>query len=374
MVNENSRCKCDSYLARMSPCWFLKILCPSAIPALYVKNSDINRILKLDDETETTVDCIVALASQLKNSRKKKQWNGVKELCKWFQACFWFVLIAAFGTLMFRGIEQTPWNEFIAENEARKAVAQNSLPIMDRLEEIITALETAGGYDNLVTKIDYVYTNYSQTSLWSEVEIFAREPSLFKNPWDINGGLYFCLSIATTIGYGNFTPRTDLGKAMVIPYSIVAIISLIWFLKRNIRVFRHFWCEDSSNIIRRAHITILCVILYLALTGVVYQFLEEEWNYLDSIYFSWVTTTTIGFGDYYPDYSSPSMAGEFIMLFVALQFFTFMVETVGYLLQWAELDEGNLELGYVRDDIFSQEEEASIELVHQRKTNRSWFV
>jgi len=335
---------------------------PSSPPSLYIKNSEVSRILKLEEDTQTNVNTIIALAAQLKDTRRNKQWSKAREFCQWLQACFWFVLIAVFGTLMFAAIERSKWDDFIAENEISKALIESSLPIKDRIDEIITALENAGGHDDLVTDIQIVYNNYSNTSLWDEVEIFTPDPSLFENPWHFTGGLYFCFSIATTIGYGNFTPMTDLGKALVIPYSVLAILSLLWFLKQNMSVFRHYCCTDFSNGLVRTGITVLMLVAYLALTGLIYQSLEEEWSYLDSIYFSWVTTSTIGFGDYFPDHNSSTMVGQFFMLFIALQFLTYLSDTVGCLIRWFDLDDSNDWLEVNEDDLQEKQQETGVEM------------
>jgi len=264
---------------------------------------------------------------------------------------------------MFAAIERSQWDDFIAENEASKAVIEKSLPIMDRVEEIIMALENATGHDDLVSDIQNVYNNYSNGSLWGQVEIFTTEPSLFHNPWDFSGGLYFCFSIATTIGYGNFTPMTDIGKALVIPYSVFAILSLLWFLKQNMSVFRHFCCLNRDSVLYRTGLTVLALLAYLILTGLVYQSLEEEWSFLEGIYFSWVTTSTIGFGDYFPDHNSSTMVGQFFMLFIALQFLTYLSDTIGYLIHWFDDDDCKDWLDEIDEDLLQmKQEETAIEM------------
>lgn len=41
--------------------------------------------------------------------------------------------------------------------------------------------------------------------------------------WDFSGACFFCFTAATTIGYGNYTPRTDAGKLLLVFYVIIAI-------------------------------------------------------------------------------------------------------------------------------------------------------
>lgn len=40
------------------------------------------------------------------------------------------------------------------------------------------------------------------------------------------------------------------------------------------------------------------VAVFLLLPAVAFLYIEDNWNYLDSFYFAFITLTTIGFGDY----------------------------------------------------------------------------
>ncbi len=41
---------------------------------------------------------------------------------------------------------------------------------------------------------------------------------------------------------------------------------------------------------------------------------KEQWNKIDALYFSFITATTVGYGDYKPN----SIAGKFMAIFIAL--------------------------------------------------------
>jgi len=48
----------------------------------------------------------------------------------------------------------------------------------------------------------------------------------------------------------------------------------------------------------RSKFTYAGFIVFMILPAVVFWYIEDGWTYLDSLYFSFVTLTTVGFGDY----------------------------------------------------------------------------
>ncbi|KFD54796.1 hypothetical protein M514_04230 [Trichuris suis] len=158
-----------------------------------------------------------------------------------------------------------------------------------------------------------------------------------KSSWDFFGSFYFVSTIVTTIGFGMTTPRTSLGKGLVIVYGFVGCSSsvlffnlflerILTFLSYLCRVGRSAWRrrrrlssfpseqtresveKDEDDDIRsyasdwRPNLYFFWVGLLLlsctmiTLAALLYTY-AEEWSYLEAVYFCFVSFATIGFGD-----------------------------------------------------------------------------
>jgi potassium channel subfamily K len=150
--------------------------------------------------------------------------------------------------------------------------------------------------------------------------------------WPIIDSLYFAVVTFTTVGYGDMSPHTDMGRLFVIFFAIYGILILGFFIsvvgeividaqdaavasarkKASKKVLRMFSSDSVSESLKNKpkekslfrellevlikEIPILVAISLVAiLIGAV-----EGWSIIKSLYFCVITSTTIGFGDLTP--------------------------------------------------------------------------
>ncbi|CAB1416780.1 unnamed protein product [Pleuronectes platessa] len=130
-----------------------------------------------------------------------------------------------------------------------------------------------------------------------------------RNTWDWVNSVVFAATIVTTIGYGNVAPKTEGGRVFCILYGLCGIpLCLVWISELG-SFFGDRAKRLSQVLIRRGvsvkRVQLTCTALFL-LWGVFvhlvippFVFMSMEgWSYLEGIYFSFITLTTVGFGDY----------------------------------------------------------------------------
>nr|XP_033794269.1 potassium channel subfamily K member 17 [Geotrypetes seraphini] len=127
--------------------------------------------------------------------------------------------------------------------------------------------------------------------------------------WKFAGSFFFCVTVVTTIGYGNLSPSTTGGQIFCIFYALVGIpLNLI--LLNRIGQWMSNWVHRCSNVLgkklsRPKTAKVLTSLCALGLGLLLFFFLPplmftsiEDWNYSEGIYYAFITLSTIGFGDY----------------------------------------------------------------------------
>ncbi|CAF1014234.1 unnamed protein product [Adineta steineri] len=130
--------------------------------------------------------------------------------------------------------------------------------------------------------------------------------------WTFPGAFYFSTLVVTLIGYGHTTPKTMGGKIFCMVYTVAgvplnlimfqsagerlnAIISFVLSRIKRLLGFRHHKVSGFELIAVEFGMTTM-----LVLGGSFVFCKQEKWTYFESIYYSFVTFWTIGFGDFVP--------------------------------------------------------------------------
>jgi voltage-gated potassium channel len=329
---------------------------------------------------------------------EQKKRSGRRRLAV-VRALLYFSCVLLLGGAIFSALER--------DNEVRER--QSMAGFLTRMQAALPADEFSELVGFLAIRDDRVAEELHRGVNLSTPEIGSTF-LLAPHDWDFVGAFFFCFTAATTIGYGNYTPRTSGGKAFLVVYAFVAIPACLSafaeisdralehmqqrfrrrmiFEKRIQEAFQAFEAEHSGGLQRaeatkaihvlgytvggsghgdvtteqfehsfaacdldgdgalsldefRAFVLTVApdaavtlelvlskgyVVLLAAATfgvivalstlvyGVFYE--REDWSPLDALYFTIVTFTTIGFGDFSPD----PHPGWFACIFIVVTF------------------------------------------------------
>jgi len=131
------------------------------------------------------------------------------------------------------------------------------------------------------------------------------------------------------LGYGNIVPKTVLGRLFCVFYALFGIPATCLTLKavgdKITELFTRLEITFEKRLLKRSNpqkvetkvaITtiVITVVFLLPLLSLIVKVRHEEWSYIESFYFTFITLSTIGFGDYLPHFDKEF---DYILVFVA---------------------------------------------------------
>ncbi|BFZ07276.1 hypothetical protein BsWGS_10314 [Bradybaena similaris] len=129
--------------------------------------------------------------------------------------------------------------------------------------------------------------------------------------WDIPSAILFCITVISTIGYGNMSPKTWNGQLFCIFYAVIGIPMFATVLvgtgeRLQIPIKKLHkgrpWIKNNAPRDEKLKSIVLLSIgtcLLVFIPSLVFD-VTQNWSYVESVYYTVITLTTVGFGDLVP--------------------------------------------------------------------------
>ncbi|KAM8952945.1 potassium channel subfamily K member 1 [Pelodytes ibericus] len=204
-----------------------------------------------------------------------------------------YVLYLGLGALVFSAVEQ-PYEDLLRRDlyELKRLFLQRytCLP-EEKLEELLVRVLDASNYGVSILN--------NGSGNWN---------------WDFTSALFFVSTVLSTTGYGHTVPLSDGGKTFCIVYSFIGIPFTLLFLsavvqriiiyvtRRPVMYIHLRWgySKQAVAIIHAFCLGFIIVLCFFIIPAAAFSVIEEDWNFLESFYFCFISLSTIGLGDYVP--------------------------------------------------------------------------
>ncbi|GAB0094942.1 open rectifier potassium channel protein 1 [Sergentomyia squamirostris] len=220
---------------------------------------------------------------------------------QWLAMLAFYVSYLFFGASVFYTLEQE------LETERRIQALQDRVDVNELLVEYLVPSNRSLQHE-LLEKIS-VYCEKPVTN-------YTEDKYLDPYVWTFYHSFYFVFTVISTVGYGNISPNSTFGRMFMILYAIIGLpINIITlaelgnFFSRTFNKlhnrYKQYKKSTNQNYVAMKLSLIAQIALYLVPGMLIFIFLPaclftyfEDWPYSVSVYYAFVTLTTIGFGDY----------------------------------------------------------------------------
>lgn len=221
------------------------------------------------------------------------------------------IFYLSIGAAIFQVLEEPNWKDAAQKYSDKKGKILESYPCLtkDDLDKILEAVSEAAGQGVTITG--------SKTF----------------NNWNWPNAVIFAATVITTIGYGNIAPKTSAGRVFCIFYGLFGVPLCLTWISELGKFFggraKHLgqYLTKKGVSLRKAQFTCTAIFLlwgvlvHLVLPPFVFMS-QEGWTYIEGLYFSFVTLTTIGFGDLVagvePNKEYPTLYRYFVEVWIYL--------------------------------------------------------
>lgn len=116
--------------------------------------------------------------------------------------------------------------------------------------------------------------------------------------WNHRDALYYCVTLLTTVGYGDVSPKTVEGKLFSCFY-IVLSISMISASMGSLfgQLYTNMNTRIHASDFKGRLLSAFGSMAFVTLTGACFAHLSEGWSAVDSLYWAIVSCSSVGLGD-----------------------------------------------------------------------------
>ncbi|KAM5135675.1 potassium channel subfamily K member 1 [Mantella aurantiaca] len=204
-----------------------------------------------------------------------------------------YVLYLVFGAVVFSSVE-LPYEDLLRKDLLelkRSFVGEHQCLSEGQLEDFLERVLEASNYG--VSVLNNASGNWN---------------------WDFTSSLFFASTVLSTTGYGHTVPLSDGGKTFCILYSVIGIPftlllftalvqRIIVYAARRPVLYIHLRWGFPKHVVAMVHaffLGLLTITCFFFIPAAVFSGLEDDWNFLESFYFCFISLSTIGLGDYVP--------------------------------------------------------------------------
>lgn len=144
--------------------------------------------------------------------------------------------------------------------------------------------------------------------------------------WSRSEAFYFALTTVTTVGYGDYNPESSPGQKLLAIAFIWGSVTLLAVCLTNIGAEVAAFGEAVAAAASRSRVhrerlrrlvsqmAPVLLLLFLQLLGAIVFAHLESWSYVNGLYFTCVTLTTVGYGDLLPSTDAGKRATVMFLL------------------------------------------------------------
>uniref|UniRef100_A0AC34RJ94 Potassium channel domain-containing protein n=1 Tax=Panagrolaimus sp. JU765 TaxID=591449 RepID=A0AC34RJ94_9BILA len=264
---------------------------------------------------------------------KKMRLRHVLRIAGWHLALYCFVICyILIGAFIFHYLE--------GEYENKRHVEHKRV-IKLLKSELFEKISSSSNETHIQECLRHFMENISRMHISVENYLMFDDDNNVPKRWTYPSSVLFAFTILTTIGYGNVAPTTRLCQiftmvygALGIPLFLITIADVGRFFKTGIMYIiqaiykKELKKQGERKLFREIGEVMLVAMLFLAFIAAgsaVLPLWEHQLTYFDSVYFSYMSLTTIGLGDIVPrrmDFLLPTL----IYITIGLWLTTALVE------------------------------------------------